>query len=145
LFRTVTDDAAVVCAVAVCVCRISVIILRKFGIAFTALMFNKNPEFQMAVALLVMFGAYALQVRFVPYLSPAEHANIVKDHQRKAAEGVRVHVYLAAQVTEVLARGRKAATFSKTGARSRRLGASVWCLCRWWGSSWHLYLASITA
>jgi NADH:ubiquinone oxidoreductase subunit 6 (subunit J) len=107
------------------VCRISVIILRKFGIAFTALMFNKNPEFQMAVALLVMFGAYALQVRFVPYLSPAEHANIVKDHERKAAEGVRVHVYLAAQVTEVLARGRKAATFSKTGARSRRLGASV--------------------
>jgi hypothetical protein len=107
------------------VCRISVIILCKFGIAFTALMFNKNPEFQMAVALLVMFGAYALQVRFVPYLSPVEHANIVKDHERKAAEGVRVHVYLAAQVTEVLARGCKAATFSKTGARSRRLGASV--------------------
>ena len=47
----------------VCADRIFVILLRKFGIAFTSLMFNKNPEFQMAVALLVMFAAYALQVR----------------------------------------------------------------------------------
>ncbi len=43
-------------------CRVIVILLRKFGIAFTSLMFNKNPEFQMAVALLIMFAAYALQV-----------------------------------------------------------------------------------
>ena len=42
--------------------RVIVILLRKFGIAFTSLMFNKNPEFQMAVALLIMFAAYALQV-----------------------------------------------------------------------------------
>ncbi len=38
------------------------IIVRKFGIAFTSLMFRQNPEFQMAVALLIMFAAYVLQV-----------------------------------------------------------------------------------
>ena len=44
---------------------IECIIARKFLIAFTALMFNKNPAFQLAIALLVMFGAYTLQVRCV--------------------------------------------------------------------------------
>lgn len=42
------------------------ILARKFGIAFTALMFNRNPAFQMAIALLVMFAAYAMQVRCGP-------------------------------------------------------------------------------
>ena len=36
---------------------IEVIIARKFFIAFTALMFNKNPAFQLSVALLVMFAS----------------------------------------------------------------------------------------
>ena len=36
---------------------ILVIIARKFLIAFTALMFNKNPAFQLSMALLVMFGS----------------------------------------------------------------------------------------
>lgn len=33
-----------------------VIVARKFCIAFTSLMFNKNPTFQFAMALLVMFS-----------------------------------------------------------------------------------------
>ena len=41
---------------------ILLIVGRKAGIAFTALMFNKNAAFQLSVALLVMFIAYALQV-----------------------------------------------------------------------------------
>jgi hypothetical protein len=42
---------------------IVVILGRKLMIAVTALMFNKNPAFQMAIALLVLFICYALQVR----------------------------------------------------------------------------------
>jgi hypothetical protein len=42
---------------------ILVILSRKLMIAVTALMFNKNPAFQMAIALLVLFVCYALQVR----------------------------------------------------------------------------------
>ncbi len=41
---------------------IVVILGRKLLIAVTALMFNKNPAFQMAIALLVLFICYALQV-----------------------------------------------------------------------------------
>lgn len=41
---------------------IVVILSRKLLIAITALMFAKNPAFQMAVALLVLFICYALQV-----------------------------------------------------------------------------------
>jgi hypothetical protein len=44
---------------------IVIILGRKLLIAVTALMFNKNPAFQMAVALLVLFICYALQVSFV--------------------------------------------------------------------------------
>ena len=40
---------------------IEVILARKFFIAFTALMFNKNPAFQLSVALLVMFASCACQ------------------------------------------------------------------------------------
>ena len=42
---------------------IVIILGRKLMIAVTALMFNKNPAFQMAIALLVLFICYALQVR----------------------------------------------------------------------------------
>jgi hypothetical protein len=38
-----------------------VILARKFGLAFVSLMFRKNPTFQLALALLVMFWAYAMQ------------------------------------------------------------------------------------
>ena len=41
---------------------IIIILGRKLLIAVTALMFNKNPAFQMAIALLVLFICYALQV-----------------------------------------------------------------------------------
>jgi hypothetical protein len=39
-----------------------VIILRKFLIAITALLFNRQPSFQLATLLLVLFVAYAAQV-----------------------------------------------------------------------------------
>ena len=42
---------------------IMVILSRKLLIAFTSLMFNKNPAFQMSFALLFLFICYALQVR----------------------------------------------------------------------------------
>jgi hypothetical protein len=41
---------------------IIIVLARKFMIALTALMFNKNPVFQMSIALLTLFVCYALQV-----------------------------------------------------------------------------------
>ena len=44
---------------------VGLIMARKFSISLVFLMFNKNSAFQMAACLLVLFVAYALQVRWV--------------------------------------------------------------------------------
>lgn len=51
---------------------IMLIIARKTAIALTSLLYRKNPSFQFAVALLVMFIAYVLQVKHQPYMSPSQ-------------------------------------------------------------------------
>jgi hypothetical protein len=83
-----------------CYFWILVIICRKFGIAFTGLMFRKNPGFQLSVALLILFIAYALQVRYRPFQSPEDHANIVQDHAIKAMSPGR-HAIVAAALRSV--------------------------------------------
>ncbi len=55
---------------------ICVVLGRKLFIAFTALMFAKNPGFQFAMALLVLFICYALQVRNAPYMSMSERVEV---------------------------------------------------------------------
>ncbi len=81
LALTCSHVVVVVCVVGMCcaLCRmyyhfrpdcwywILMILGRKLMIAVTSLMFNKNPAFQMAIALLVLFVCYALQVRGTPY------------------------------------------------------------------------------
>jgi hypothetical protein len=47
-------------------------------IAFTSLMFKKNPAFQLAMALLIMFTAYALQVLHRPYMSMVERPEVIR-------------------------------------------------------------------
>ena len=66
---------------------ILVILGRKALIAFTGLMFRKNPAFQLAMALLVMFTAYAAQVRFKPYMSPKDYSAEVETHRAMVAAG----------------------------------------------------------
>jgi len=61
------------------------IILRKFWIAFAALIFRSNPTFQLAFILLILFVSYAMQVRNKPYMSKVEARSIV-DHMKDKAE-----------------------------------------------------------
>lgn len=65
------------------------ILMRKFLIVFTALMFRSTPIYQMATALLVMFAAYALQVRHNPYMSPGDHEAVLADHQLRSSFPVK--------------------------------------------------------
>ena len=60
------------------------IIGRKTAIALTSLLYRKNPSFQFAVALLVMFTAYVLQVKHQPYMSPSQFAAEVDTFKQKA-------------------------------------------------------------
>merc|ERR1719424_1830361 len=55
-----------------------VIIFRKFAICSISIVFKDNPTFQLAAALFVMFGCFALHVRFRPFLDVLESADVVK-------------------------------------------------------------------
>lgn len=89
---------------------ILIIIARKAGIAFTALMFNKNAAFQLSMALLVMFVAYALQVRFQPFMSMSERAEVLREHERLALIKGSVDQRLAASLLEVKKKAKRAVT-----------------------------------
>lgn len=59
------------------------------------------------MVLLVLFIAYALQVRYRPYLSPEEKADVVREHVYRASIGDSVHTRLASLVRAVEAHGKK--------------------------------------
>ena len=63
---------------------ILVVIGRKISIALTSLLYRKNPSFQFAVALLVMFISFVLQVKYKPYMSPSKYQQTIDDIQEKA-------------------------------------------------------------
>lgn len=83
------------------------IILRKFCIAIASLIFNTNQNFQMAAMLLVLFVAYAAQVRFLPYMGPATFDAVLKDHEEQACMGDATHLKLAATLAGIETKGRK--------------------------------------
>ena len=56
---------------------VEVILARKFLIAISTLLFQQTPTFQFAMMLLVLFGAYALHVKNVPYLNATERDDIL--------------------------------------------------------------------
>jgi hypothetical protein len=68
-----------------------IICIRKFLIAFCSLMFRATPSFQLAMALLVIFIAYVLQVRSLPYLSHAKAVEAYREHNVKVLEGHAIH------------------------------------------------------
>jgi len=84
------------------------IIIRKFFIALTAVVFNKNASFQMAACLLVMFIAYAAQMSISPYMSPSEYDTVLKDHVESSYTSA-IHARLRAAIANIETRGRKKA------------------------------------
>jgi hypothetical protein len=87
---------------------ILVILSRKFFISVVALMFTTNPAYQLAMALLVVFVGYALQVKHNPYMAPADHGEILKAHEQAALDG-GVHARLKALLAEISGRRPKQA------------------------------------
>ena len=63
------------------------IIARKALIAFCSLMFNTNAAFQMAATLLVIFLCYTLQVKYNPYMPPAEYQETLIAWAGKSVDG----------------------------------------------------------
>ena len=65
---------------------VMVVLMRKFMISMTSLMFRSNPTFQLAMSLLVMFVFYTLQVLHRPYLTQGE--------AEKTLKGTKAQMYL---------------------------------------------------
>ena len=56
------------------------IVLRKFLIAITAVLFSGNAPFQMAACLLILFLAYVLQSWFNPFMCYSDYASVLESH-----------------------------------------------------------------
>jgi len=82
------------------------IILRKFFIAFTSLMFRRSGAFQLAASLLIMFLAYAAQVKWNPYMSPQDFEGVLKSHVESSFTSP-IHARLRATLANIDSRGRK--------------------------------------
>merc|ERR1711964_340526 len=52
-------------------------------IAACSLMFKSNTTFQLAMALLVMFFSYVLQMQYSPYMSMEDRAAVVKKEHKE--------------------------------------------------------------
>merc|ERR1712072_49770 len=50
---------------------------RKLGICFTALMFRRDPIFQLSLACAIIFGAFTMQLLHRPYMGMDERADVV--------------------------------------------------------------------
>merc|ERR1712196_481041 len=64
-----------------------VILVKKLGLCFTALMFKRNPTFQLSVAVMILFWATTMQLNHSPFMSMIERSQIVdeaskRDYQR---------------------------------------------------------------
>jgi hypothetical protein len=102
------------------------VILRKFFISVTAVVFSKNSSFQMAACLLVMFLAYSAQVMVRPYLSAAEFDDVIKAHLESSYTSA-IHARLRTQIAKIESRGKKKVrknllSFDGTVDRSAILG-----------------------
>ncbi|KAH8047652.1 calcium ion binding protein [Aureococcus anophagefferens] len=64
---------------------IVVVVLRKACLAFTTIMFHSSASFQLAVLLLILFCSLVLQMRNLPYSSPALAAQLVERNPERIA------------------------------------------------------------
>ena len=96
------------------------IILRKFFIAVTSVVFTMSASFQMAACLLVMFCAYGLQVRVSPYMSPSDYDAVLRHHAESAFTSA-LHARLRSAIAHVESRGRRRTPGGKVD-RSALLG-----------------------
>ena len=85
------------------------IILRKFFISITAVVFAKNSSFQMAACLLIMFLAYSAQMMFRPYMNAGEFDAVLRSHVESSFSNA-IHARIRAQIADVETRGRKKVT-----------------------------------
>ncbi|KAA0150505.1 hypothetical protein FNF28_07246 [Cafeteria roenbergensis] len=109
---------------------IALILLRKFLIAFTALMFRSTPSYQLAFSLLVPCSALRAAVRNLPYMSPSDYDRTVRHHLLQAGIADTLHTrsdhWRIREEMTAVEEAYNPGGSSRTGAwRDAALGAAV--------------------
>merc|ERR1711968_306379 len=60
-----------------------VILVKKLGLCITALMFKRNPTFQLSVAVMILFWATSMQLSHRPFMSMFERSQIVDEASKR--------------------------------------------------------------
>merc|ERR1712078_896450 len=69
-----------------------IILTRKGGIAFCALVFRTNPGFMLASVVLILFVSFSLQTRHSPFMSSSQRQLVLAEHSIKAEAGDHTHL-----------------------------------------------------
>jgi hypothetical protein len=106
-----------------------VVLLRKFLIAITSVIFATNSSFQMAACLLILFLAYSAQSQFRPFMCYDDYSTVIDDHNA-LAEYLPLHTKLRTMMTSVETRNlktRRRNILTRTGKIDKTaLFHSVW-------------------
>ena len=57
---------------------------RKAALACTYIIFRTSASYQLALALLILFGAYVVHVKNMPYMTHSNKSQVLEEHARKA-------------------------------------------------------------
>lgn len=93
------------------------ILTRKVGIAFCALIFRTNPGFMLASVLCVLFIAFSLQTRHSPYMSASQRKIVLAEHALKVDAGHRTHLHISKNLQHVKKREKQ---YKRTSTARRR-------------------------
>ena len=65
------------------------ILMRKFCLSVSAIIFRENVVFLLALYLLVLFTSYTLDVRYLPYMSTSEYDQVLEDNAHLITENLQ--------------------------------------------------------
>jgi hypothetical protein len=96
------------------------LLARKAGIAVVALIFRRAASFQLGAILVILLLAYAMQVRFHPWMGPAQFEEERLYHEAKVLSGKKASMRINSRFQEVQQRLRRSSGRSTMEGQLRR-------------------------
>jgi hypothetical protein len=109
-----------------------VLLMRKLLLAGTALVFVRTPSWQLTLGLLVLFVAYAMQVRYRPWLATSDREKYLTAHRVRALTPGSIDNRIASTIANAESGLRKRSTFgsgldaSSARARALQIGTVIY-------------------
>ncbi|KAA0176614.1 hypothetical protein FNF27_01895 [Cafeteria roenbergensis] len=104
---------------------IVLLLIRKALVAVAALVFGRVPSFQLACIMLILFVAFTMNARSVPYMSYARRREVVLQHRAKVREGDKMHKTIAHTYQRAIADRSIASRVRSTGLSAMASAATA--------------------